>query len=229
MAKLYFTKPNSKQPNGTGKPDQRLLTESERSKEKQGYSPASNALERTDIPTLNEIADAALNKDQQLSGVTQQAKPTTDIPTLTTPALNSFQQSQTKSYQTKQPAPKPPAKTKPPVKNNISGNNPFIPDSVKTTQTQNKLTSSPLKKEAQQALSPAASQKPLQYKQPASSSRRIKSLDDGVRNKLRQELEMQSEIVLQEIIDEFIPQIEAEFHKRMRSEINDIIDQIINP
>ncbi|MDE1460635.1 hypothetical protein [Spartinivicinus poritis] len=224
MAKLYFTKPNSKQPNGTGKPDHRQLTESGRSKNKQGHSPSSNSLERTDIPTLNDIADSALNKDQQPSEVAQQAKPTTDIPTLTTPTAKSTQQSRAKSHQTKQPASRAPAQ------NNINENNPFIPDSVKTAHVQHKLTTNH-KKASQPTTSTAnhsVSQSQFQSEQSASSLRRIKSLDDGVRNKLRQELEMQSEIVLQELIDEFIPQIEAEFHKRMRAEISDIIDQIIS-
>ncbi|MBU2705543.1 hypothetical protein KCM76_06100 [Zooshikella marina] len=54
------------------------------------------------------------------------------------------------------------------------------------------------------------------------------SLNQAKKNKLKRALELESELILQEIIDEYIPQIEAEFHKRLRSQIQQIVNRFMD-
>ncbi|MGI0115709.1 hypothetical protein [Zooshikella sp. RANM57] len=93
--------------------------------------------------------------------------------------------------------------------------NPFLP--VETLDKLSSLKSTQLHQEAEQ------------HKQAIFTEvSQAESLNQAKKNKLKRALELESELILQEIIDEYIPQIEAEFHKRLRSEIQQIVNRFMD-
>lgn len=231
-------KQSTKQKSDAAGSAQHLINELDSLKGVLENSPAANSIERDDIPTLNDIAVPAKNEVTQPHN-SHQKNPPADIPTLTTSTqiptttkeATTAQQTIASQQQTKQAAAVLPANSSLPQKiskpttphHKVNVNNPFIPDSVKAAQA--KSDHKTIRKLMEHSSHTINS---FQEDHALDNLRKAKSMDEGSRNKLRQELEMQSEIILQEVIDEFIPLIEAAFHKRMRNEIDDIIDQIIN-